>query len=336
MIYARISSKDKQRLVDAYKANRDYQELASQLGIKRQTAYSIVKRTMTDDWERVERPRGGIRETSQKVNPDMQQKCIEIVEQHPDFTLDQINAELRLQYPTLPVVSRSTIARTLENQLIVCKRLEDAPQERNSDANKQKRWEFAFWLMQDGVSQELIFIDEAGINAWIKRNVGRARRGERAVRIVGGQRGRNLTMTFAVSNMHGTVHHQLRLGGMTCESFKDFLQELCNALPAVFYRRTFLFDNAPAHRRAGEVNLPPNTQVMWLPPYSPFLNIVENAISQWKSALKCRLAEVRHQMDGVDNHQRIAILSQLAEQHARITTAQNASAYFARLQGYLP
>ena len=32
--------------------------------------------------------------------------------------------------------------------------------------------------------------------------------------------------------------------------------------------------------------LPGNCSVRWLPPYSPFLNIVENCFSQWKSAKK--------------------------------------------------
>ena len=46
----------------------------------------------------------------------------------------------------------------------------------------------------------------------------------------------------------------------------------------------FIYDGAPAHRGAEspaeEISLP------MLPPYSPFLNIVENSISALKAAIK--------------------------------------------------
>ena len=76
----------------------------------------------------------------------------------------------------------------------------DAPLQRNSIVVKNARSNFAQWLMQQGIQHELIFIDEAGIHVWTKRTRGRARVGERAVRIVGAARGQNLTMTCRQHN----------------------------------------------------------------------------------------------------------------------------------------
>lgn len=49
----------------------------------------------------------------------------------------------------------------------------------------------------------------------------------------------------------------------------------------------FIYDNAPVHRNA---NQPANAELKPLPAYSPFLNIVEQAISSWKAAIKDRLS----------------------------------------------
>ena len=83
------------------------------------------------------------------------------------------------------------------------KKLEDAPQQRNSIVVKNARFDFAQWLMQQGMQHELIFIDEAGTNVWAKRTCGRAHVGERAVHIVGivgVARGQNLTITCRQRN----------------------------------------------------------------------------------------------------------------------------------------
>jgi transposase len=46
----------------------------------------------------------------------------------------------------------------------------------------------------------------------------------------------------------------------------------------------FIYDGAPAHR--GAVSPAEEISLRMLPPYSPFLNIVENAISALKAAIK--------------------------------------------------
>ena len=55
MPYQKISKVDKQRLFDSYNRNEDYQELARQMGIKRTTAWAIVKRAQENDGQ-VTRP----------------------------------------------------------------------------------------------------------------------------------------------------------------------------------------------------------------------------------------------------------------------------------------
>lgn len=183
----RISEADKVRLVRAFNDGGDYLELARALGIKRGTAWAIVNRAMARDGV-VTLPRGGRRRV--KVDDDIRRCLAHIVEEHPIFTLLQLKAELEAQLPTKPLISTSTIARCLEGQLIVMKKIEDAPRERNSESTKESRKAYAEWLLNIGLQQEIIFIDEAGINLWTRRTRGRAPRGQRAVRVVHGRRGK--------------------------------------------------------------------------------------------------------------------------------------------------
>lgn len=333
MPYQRISTSDKKRLYDAHKRGEDYVELARQLGIKRTTAWAIINRAELNGGE-VALRRGGARRT--KVTEDLIHAVVGIVELHPEYTLDQIIGEIRVSQPHFPTISRTTLCRILNGRLIVLKKLEDAPHERNSDATKEAREQFARWMMEVGVNCQLVFIDEAGANLWMRRTRGRAVRGERAVRVVGGRRARNLTMTFAVSHTRGLIFHDLQEGGMTANKFNDFLIQLIHRLPVNNERVILIFDNAPAHRRAMNLQLPNNIEVRYLPVYSPFLNIVENCFSQWKAAVKRHMAEVRDQMLTQTHPQRVAILSQICEQCVEVITAVNASSYFRRLQNYLP
>ena len=202
----------------------------------------------------------------------------------------------------------------MEGNLIVLKKLEHCPTERNSDRTKLARRNFADWLLNHAVNrEELVFIDEAGINLYMARTRGRARRGQRAVRVVAGRRETNLTVCLAVSNTRGLVHHTFRQGGMNGESFVDFLQDLSvRCAPD----SAFIFDNAPAHRRAGGVNGPrlqDEQSVHYLPPYSPMLNIVENAISCFKATLKRSLEEARPAMLQMEHDERMVQLTGMAE-----------------------
>ena len=332
---ATISVLDKQRLLNAWEEGEDYQELARQLGIKRTTAWAIVNRAKKRDGV-VALPRGGRRH--QKRDNEIGDVLAAIVEEHPTFTLEQLKVELAVRLPQKPRLSTTTVARCLTGRLIVMKKMEDAPAERNSARVKAMRNDYARWLLNEGVAMELVYIDEAGINLWVRRTRGRARRGERAVRVVGGQRGRNFTVTFAISNRRGLVHHEIFEGGMTSDRFNNFLEATSRACQNPV---TYIFDNASCHGKADrEVNdggpqIPDNHFIKRLPPYSPFLNVVEMAFSAFKASLKRHLEEVRNQLLHETQAQRLAILTQLAQQSVEVITPGKATAWFTHTQSYL-
>ena len=114
---ARISVDDKRRIIDAHNNGEDYEEAARVLGIKRGTAWSIINRHQRTGV--IARPRGGRRNV--KVDDEITEQCIRIVEDHPEYTLTQIKRELELALPTKPRISISTISKMLHGQFIKSK-----------------------------------------------------------------------------------------------------------------------------------------------------------------------------------------------------------------------
>ena len=73
------------------------------------------------------------------------------------------------------------------------------PADRNRPDVLNKRVDYTNWFMNHAIVRHCVFVDECGCNIWTARSHGRARQGERAYRQVCGQRGRNLTVTMAIS-----------------------------------------------------------------------------------------------------------------------------------------
>ena len=125
--------------------------------------------------------------------------------------------------------------------------------------------------------------------------VERGKERERAYRQVCGQRRRNSTVKVAISPINGLVFSSAFVGGMNTARFDNFLtQARTNLDPEESV--IFVCDGTPAHRNP---TVPaPNTELKILLPYSPYLNIVEQAISCLKAAIKADISrpEIQRRM----------------------------------------
>lgn len=83
------------------------------------------------------------------------------------------------------------------------------------------------------------------------------------------------------------------LRGLHCN---DFLQQARHNLDPNEHV-IFIYDGAPAHRNSA--NPGPNSELKMLPPNSPFLNIVEQAVSSLKAAIKADISrpEIQERMN---------------------------------------
>ena len=101
-----ISVVDKRRLIDSYNNGEDYLSLANQLNINVSTARNIVRRAQIGG--EIAGARGGRRNV--KVHDDMVNMLLELVDEHPEYTLQQFNAALRERMPDKAHISGSTVA----------------------------------------------------------------------------------------------------------------------------------------------------------------------------------------------------------------------------------
>ncbi|KAM9399517.1 uncharacterized protein ACWYII_031651 isoform 1-T1 [Salvelinus alpinus] len=209
-------------------------------------------------------------------------------------------------------VSLSALSRLLKRNRIRMKQLYRVPFERNSDRVKQLRYEYVQSVMEleaDAVHHELIYVDEAGFNLAKTRSRGRNIIGHRAIINVPGQRGGNITMCAAISQ-NGVLHHHAILGPYNTAHIIIFLDTLHNRLIPNDQgpeqpRYVIIWDNVSFHRAAVVRNWftgHPLFISLNLPPYSPFLNPIEEFFSAWRWKVYDR-----------QPHQRIPLLQAMEE-----------------------
>ncbi|XP_060715042.1 uncharacterized protein LOC132838616 isoform X2 [Tachysurus vachellii] len=144
------------------------------------------------------------------------------------------------------------------------------------------------------IPHEFIFIDETGFNLAKTRRRGRNVIGHRDIIDVPGQHGGNITMCAAISSMHGALHCHANLGPYNTANILTFLDRLHNILippecmnDADHQRNRYVvvWDNVTFHCAAPVQNWfadHPTFLVQYLPPYSPFLNQIEEFFSAWR------------------------------------------------------
>ena len=88
----------------------------------------------------------------------------ELLDDNPLLTLKQMKQQFEVRLPHKPIVSTSTIARTLNGMLITLKLAKHVPDLRNAARVLDARREYANWFLREGVLGHLVFIDETGYN----------------------------------------------------------------------------------------------------------------------------------------------------------------------------
>ncbi|KAF4671092.1 hypothetical protein FOL46_000513, partial [Perkinsus olseni] len=252
-------------------------KFAKDLGVKRTTAYQIVKKgsDKKGKW-------GGRREKTVKVTAEITARLLAAVEQNASITLKALREKVN------GAVSTSTIDRVLDGSLLTLKKITPVPVDKNSPQNIAKR--AVYCRDYQGEVRKKIHIDESNYNLWTRRNYGRSRLGERAKKKERTAKGRNLNILLAISDDGDVVHHEVHPGSVT-DKFRDFMGSVCNALDGE--RAVIYMDNAPIHKKLSNFELvPENVEVRRFDsPYSPELNPCEGCFSVLKAFIKGKLSE---------------------------------------------
>jgi transposase len=137
--------------------------------------------------------------------------------------------------------------------------------------------------------EQLIFVDESGLSTKMVRLRGWAPEGERCHAAI--PHGHWKTTTFVGGlTLSGVVAPMLLDGAMDGECFRAWVEQML--VPALKLGDIVVMDNLPAHKVAGirQAIETAGAQLIYLPPYSPDLNPIENAFAKLKAIVRATAA----------------------------------------------
>jgi transposase len=165
---------------------------------------------------------------------------------------------------------------------------------------KQRRedWEAALAGLD---LDKLVFYDEAGVNTMMARLHGRSLQGTRVVGSVPAGYYRTSTLLSAM-RLEGVVAPMLIDCPVNGEIFAEYMEEYL--APALKPGEFLVMDNLPAHK-SERVTLAvekAGCTLVYLPPYSPDFNPIENMGSKVKASMKAAAARTLDSLvDAVSN-----------------------------------
>ncbi|KAJ4940174.1 hypothetical protein JOQ06_026483 [Pogonophryne albipinna] len=196
-------------------------------------------------------------------------------------------------FSNIPSISVATIDRVLKRHHLRMKQIYKVPFERNSDRVKELRHRYVQRMMElegNALPHVFVYVDEAGFNLSKVRRRGRNLIGQRATVFVPGQRGGNITLCAAISTQ-GVLAHIPVMGAYNSQRVLAFLDVLYDRLVPPEERdqvrlvHVVIWDNVAFHHSRDVrawFEAHPHMAMEFLPPYSPFLNPIEEFFSAWR------------------------------------------------------
>jgi transposase len=132
---------------------------------------------------------------------------------------------------------------------------------------------------------KLIFIDETGATTKMARLRGRAARGQRCRAAIPHGHWKTTTVTAGL-RINGLAAPMVIDGPMDGEAFLAYVKKLL--VPELSPGDIVVMDNLPAHKVSGvrQAIEAAGAHLLYLPPYSPDFNPIEQAFSKFKAQLR--------------------------------------------------
>jgi len=144
-------------------------------------------------------------------------------------------------------------------------------------------------------AERFVFLDETGATTAMTRLYGWGPRGERLVDAA--PYGHWKTTTFVAGLRESGIVAPLVLDGpMTGEVFRAYVEQML--APSLAPGDVVVMDNLPAHKVTGvrEAIQAARASVLYLPPYSPDLNPIEQFFAKLKALLRKAAARTRDEL----------------------------------------
>jgi transposase len=134
--------------------------------------------------------------------------------------------------------------------------------------------------------ERFVFVDECSSNTSLAPLYGWARKGERAHQKAPRNWGKNITLLSSIGKEWGMGASLVVEGSTNGAVFETYLEDVL--LPTLKRGQVVVMDNLSAHKgeRVRELIEAKGCELIYLPPYSPDFNPIEQAFSKLKSYLR--------------------------------------------------
>lgn len=259
---------------------------------------SAIKRKYEERDNHTNLARGGYRHS--KLNPTNKRKLLDLFE--ADCSMTMKRAKTILQNRHQLDLSKSTISRVLSTEDFTLKTTKKVPKARNDQKAIDARYEleicvlfthfsfrYATWWDKLKVSHsKIFFLDETGFSVSTRRTKGWARKGTPASSVCPVIRSKNIS-ALAVISIMGSFFYEIKDSAYNTTDFCAFLLRLFDKFDQKgISNAVIIMDNVPFHKSDAVKSLfeTKGHTIQYLPPYSPFLNPIENVFSVWKSYVR--------------------------------------------------
>jgi transposase len=164
--------------------------------------------------------------------------------------------------------------------------------------------------------ERFVFVDECSTNTSLAPLYGWSPRGERAHQKAPRNWGKNITLISSIGKEGGMGASLVVEGSTNGMVFERYLEDVL--LPTLKRGQVVVMDNLSSHKRERVRDLieAKGCQLIYLPPYSPDFNPIEQAFSKIKSYLRAACARTQQ------------TLMEIIGQALRTITASDAEGYF--------
>jgi transposase len=318
------SDSDRARIIASYVAGAKPADISTILSIHRSTVYAAIK-VYREENRVIKKKRGGDR---RKKLTDAQCEQVRLwVDDDCSLSLRRL-ANLCMSHFDIEI-SEKSIYRCLHDFHYTLKRIHCLPERRNTHETLEVRASYAegfMHLLSIIDHSKIFFLDEVGFCATLRSKRGWAPKGHPAIQTVAQIRSRNISV-FCAMNINGIFYYKAHTRpintNLCANALRDFFAKLADQdIQSVF----LVMDNVPFHRTQEVRNIIEQSghTVFFLPPYSPFLNPIENIFSKWKCGIRA------HRPVGEEQ------LMQLIEQESLLITNEDCASCFRHMIGFLP
>ncbi|XP_015782284.1 uncharacterized protein LOC107360179 [Tetranychus urticae] len=318
--YKSISNDVRASIVQSIRNNVPKEQIISVYGLKRQT-YESIERVWIKENRVTKKKKGG---TVPKLNDSDKILIKEWLDENISLTLKDLVNKIRVELNKN--VSQATVDRAIKGFHYSVKRVSLVPERRNDATTIEKRYDYARQFISIQHQREKIFfIDEFGIQIHSRTNYGRSLIGSRANRKVRSIRSRNYSVCAAMC-AESLFFFELKDTPYNASEFNLFLEKLFEHFSLANISNAYvIMDNVPFHKTQIVKDLFANSGhiQIFLPPYSPFLNPIENLFSQWKNYIK------RSESQSEDE------LYSNVNSCSEVITSDHCKNYFSNMESYL-